>query len=44
MFELVRKDAVYPKIAWWEKCEFCPTFAYLETLVSQAKVVHPYMM
>ena len=32
----------YPNFAWWEKCEFCPTFAYSKTLVSQTKVVHPY--
>ena len=30
-FILVRKDTVYPNSAWWENCEFYPSFAYSET-------------
>ena len=30
---LVRKDTVYHNSAWWENCEFCPTFAYSKTWV-----------
>ena len=30
-----------PNFVWWQNCEFCPTFAYSETLVHQTKVVQP---
>ena len=33
VFVPVRKDTVYPNFAYWENCEFYPTFAYTETLV-----------
>ena len=33
VFVLVREDTVYPNFAYWENCDFYPTFAYAETLV-----------
>ena len=31
--KLDRKDTVYPNSAWWENCQFYPTFVCLGTLV-----------
>ena len=39
---LTTKDIVYTNFGYWGHCEFCPTFAYLETLVFKTKVVQAY--